>query len=123
MVTDDDGTREREVVESEKSIIDQEPWRSTGTKLRGEYVGWAARQHLERQEYGIAKYGPVAFQGDPIDQGIEENLDQLFYLYWAKRHLAHVEGERNIYRHLLEAVMEFGLTEQVYEDIMEKLNG
>ena len=103
--------------ELEESILKREPWRSTEKTIRAEYVAWAGIQHLDRQSHGITKYGYVAFQGNPIEQGIEENLDQLFYLYWAKRQLAFIEGERNTYRHLLEAVLEFGLTEKIAGDI------
>ena len=101
-------------------LVEKEPWRNTDKETRGEYVAWASRQHMDKQLHGIEKYGYVSFQGNPIEQGIEENLDQLFYLYWAKRQLEFVEGQRNTYRHLLEAVLEFGLTEQIAGDIYKE---
>ena len=111
----------RESWDDQTAVI-EEAWRNTEISLREEYVEWARQQHHERQLIGIAKYGAVAFQGDPINQGIEENLDQLFYLYWAKKQLAFVEGQRNTYRHLLEGVIEFGLSQMLYEQITEELN-
>ena len=117
MVEQSDG----EMIESEESILAREPWRSTALEIRADFVTWAENQHHERQAHGIEEYGPVTFKGEPLDQGIEENLDQLFYLYWAKRKLAFVEGQRNTYRHLLESVMEFGLTETVAGDIYKVL--
>ena len=108
--------------DGEIASVENEPWRSTAIPLRVEYVEWAYRQHEGRQNEGISKYGAVEFKGDPLDQGIEENLDQLFYLYWAKRKLAFVEGQRNTFRHLLESVIEFGLSEMVYTQITEALN-
>lgn len=118
MVEPEDG----EVVEIEESILAREPWRRAGAVERLEFLAWLWLQNEERQTRGQAKYG-VIFQGDPMDQGIEENLDQLFYLYWAKKQLAFVEGQRNTFRHLLEAVIEFGLSQKVYEDITEALHG
>ena len=102
------------------AILDIEPWRKAGAVERLEFLDWLRHQNEERQTHSQATYG-IIFHGDPTDQGIEENLDQLFYLYWAKRKLAFVEGQRNTFRHLLESVMEFGLTETVAGDIYKAL--
>lgn len=117
MVEREDG----ELAEQE-DLVHREPWRSTALEIRAEYVAWAQEQHTQRQAHGLAKYGPVTFHGNPLDQGIAENLDQLFYLYWAQKQLSFVEGQRNTYRHLLEAVMEFGLSQMVFEKIQEALD-
>lgn len=99
-----------------------ESWRSADLDDRIKFLGWLDVEYAKRQHHGLDKYG-IIFQGNPIQQGIEENLDQLFYLYWAQRQLDFVEGQRDNLRHLLEAVMEFGLTEQVAIDIQGALDG
>ena len=96
---------EKAARESEQSLLNREPWRYAGVVERQEYADWAAKIIPMRTSMGMAKYGQV-FQGVPTEQGIEECLDQLFYLYWAKRHIAWLEGQRNIFRGLLEEIME-----------------
>lgn len=112
----------RKVVESEESILAREPWRKADASDREAFLEWLIDQQSDRLAHGVKEYGTV-FQGQPILQGIEENLDQLFYLYWAGNQLQFVEGQRNTYRHLLESVIEFGLSEMIYTQIVEELDG
>jgi len=94
------------ITESKETILSKEPWRLAGGVERTVYVKWAEQQNADRQLHGADQYGDV-FQGNPTDQGIEECLDQLFYLYWAKRHIAFLEGQRNQFRALLEEFIEW----------------
>jgi len=102
-----------ELNESDTIRRELEPWRKAGAVERLEFLEWLSYKSEERQTHGQAKYG-IVFQGNPIQQGIEENIDQLFYLYWAQRHLDHLH-------HLLEAVMEFGITEELGIEIYATL--
>lgn len=61
-----------------------ELWRDTSPPVRKSFFDWAGEQLETRGELGRERYGDI-FQGDPVDQAIEECLDQLFYLWMAKR--------------------------------------
>ena len=40
--------------------------------------------------HGVRNYG-LTFQGDPVSHNIEEQLDSLFYNYWAIRRIKYLE--------------------------------
>lgn len=61
-----------------------EHWRAITPDVRESFTDWADEQMRKRAKLGHERYGDI-FQGDPIDQAIEECLDQLFYLWVAKR--------------------------------------
>ncbi len=108
------------IMSANEFILEHEPWRAAGPEDHIQFLAWLNNEHSKRQAKGMAKYGTI-FQGEPIIQGIEENLDQLFYLYWAMRQLTFIDKQQNTFKHLLEAVMEFGVTEQIGIDIYEAL--
>ena len=112
--------RVNEINQQAEDIIAREPWRVADDEKRGEFITWVMEQQTDRQYHGTEKYG-IIFQGNPIDQGIEENLDQQFYLYWAKLYVTFVESQRDVFKHLLESVMENGLTKYVATEIQREL--
>jgi len=59
-------------------------WWELTPEDRQEFLDWVEDRHTQRNAMGAAKYGRN-FEGDPLDQAIEEALDLLFYLWMAKR--------------------------------------
>ena len=64
-----------------------ESWRSMVELDQTEFRHWSDISLSARWELGREKYQSdvKGFQGDPIDHAIEECLDQLIYLFMAKR--------------------------------------
>lgn len=62
-----------------------ERWRTTTDADMDGFSEWLRTSNLTRQERGRLTHPEPLFEGDPIDQAIEETLDNLFYLYYAKR--------------------------------------
>jgi len=65
--------------------VTQEKWRSTGDDDMAGFAEWLRASNLARQERGRLTHPEPDFVGDPINQAVEETLDNLFYLYYAKR--------------------------------------
>lgn len=59
-------------------------WRLLSPEKREEFHGWLLIQSRLRNDVGRKRYGDI-FQGDPLDQAIEEALDLLFYLWMMRR--------------------------------------
>ena len=64
-----------------------EAWRSMKPEDRNEFLDWVAAALNERWELGRERYQSdrLGFQGDPLNQATEEALDQVYYLWVAKR--------------------------------------
>lgn len=62
-----------------------EKWRSTTDADMTGFAEWLRTSNLVRQGRGRLTHPEPDFEGDPIDQAVEETLDNLFYLYYAKR--------------------------------------
>jgi hypothetical protein len=90
-----------------EELLKREPWRNQDAQHRNEYEDWVFASVHARSEHGAAKYPGNTFRGIPTEQGIEECLDQLFYLFWARKHIAFIEGQRNLFRGLLEELVEW----------------
>ncbi len=110
-----------EVAQTDQEILKAAPWREADKEARVDFIAWATVMLTERQIFGQQEYGDI-FQGDPALHGLEECMDQFFYLYYAKKNIEFLEGQRNEFRHVLESVVEFGLTEQIWGDIYKVLN-
>lgn len=60
-------------------------WRDRTGKERSEFFDWAADRIRSGIRRGKKSYPDDTFEGDPLDQAIEEVTDTLFYLYYIKR--------------------------------------
>ncbi len=60
-------------------------WRDRSKEEIHEFVVFTAETVSDAVNRGKESYPNDTFEGDPIDQAIQENIDQLFYLFYAKR--------------------------------------
>lgn len=65
-------------------------WRDRSGKERTEFFDWAAKQLRLGIKRGKKDY-PDIFQGEPLDQAVEEAVDLLFYLFYMKRKLENLQ--------------------------------
>ena len=59
-------------------------WRAAGADERRDFVAWVLSTATTRSAAGQSEYGDQ-FQGDPLAQIVEEQMDSLFYSYYLYR--------------------------------------
>lgn len=70
-------------------------WRNAGPLEREEFYTWVDGQLRARNEEGRKKWGDT-FIGSPLDKGIEEVWDLLFYLFYVQRELRNLREELSL---------------------------